>query len=61
MQKIKCTECAAVIDGYVPFTAEDNDSLFCDNCWDLYQEKQQEHAEYEPTEYDEWQSFDPDC
>ena len=53
MEKLRCTECAALINGYVPFTAEDDDRLFCDNCWDLFQEKQQEHAEYKPTEYDE--------
>lgn len=59
MEKIKCTECAAVIDGYVPFTIEDDDRLLCHNCWDMVQEVQQ--AYHEPSEKDEWASFDPDC
>lgn len=56
---IECTKCEATIDGYVPFTVEDCDDLLCHNCWDMYQETQQ--AYYEPSEMDEWASFDPDC
>ena len=61
MQKIKCTECAAVIDGYVPFTAEDDDRLFCDQCWSIYEDHQTKYIEHGPSEIDEWASFDPDC
>ena len=59
MKKINCTKCAALIDGYVPFPVEDSDELLCHNCWDMYQEVQQDY--YEPSESDEWASFDPDC
>lgn len=58
---IHCSSCDAKIDGYVPFMREDDDSLYCDNCWDMVQEENCDHAYDEPTEQDEWHSFDPDC
>lgn len=41
---IHCSSCDAKIDGYVPFMREDDDSLYCDNCWDLLQEESISHG-----------------
>ena len=55
-----CDSCGSKIEGYPPFYQEDDDNLYCDNCWDeLQAENRADYAE--PTEADEWHSFDPDC
>lgn len=41
---IHCSSCNDKINGYVPFMREDDDNLYCDNCWDLLQEESISHG-----------------
>jgi len=40
-----CDSCGSKIEGYPPFYQEDDDNLYCDNCWDELQAENRLDAE----------------